>query len=225
MDNDVSVIYDLGGVQNPDARRLLGCLITVGYELAAMSRADTPAGRTRRNQHHLILDEFAEYVAQSEEALTRMLALCRKYGLHLTLAHQTWSQASQRLRGALQNAGVEIVFKLGRSDAELTSRALGSIDLSQGGLRNQWGSWVQAIQALQPREVLVKTTYRPTQGVDVLPVRDAAVEDRELQRVLDTYAGLYQRPVDEIDGANNGPDRRHREEEPSGRERFRRMWR
>jgi hypothetical protein len=114
MDENVSVIYDLGGVQNPDARRLLGCLITVGYELAAMSRVDVAPGFAQRRQHHLILDEFAEYVAQSEEALTRILALCRKYGLYLTLAHQTWSQASQRLRGALQNAGVEIAFKLGQ---------------------------------------------------------------------------------------------------------------
>jgi hypothetical protein len=119
MDENTSVIYDLGGVQNPDARRLLGCLITVGYELAALSRVDLSSGTIQRRQHHLILDEFAEYVAQSEEALTRMLAQCRKYGLYLTLAHQTWSQASQRLRGSLQNAGVEIAFKLGRADAEL----------------------------------------------------------------------------------------------------------
>ena len=50
MDEGISVIYDLGGIDNPDARRLLGCLITVGYETAALSRSDIPGGvKARRS--------------------------------------------------------------------------------------------------------------------------------------------------------------------------------
>ena len=75
----------------------------------------------------LIIDEFSQFSAQSEEALARVLSLARKYGLFLTLAHQTWSQVSQRLQGALQNA-VDIAFCLGRGDAEWAAPRFGHFD-------------------------------------------------------------------------------------------------
>ncbi len=213
IDNNISVIYDLGGVENPDARRLIGCLITVGYEMAALSRADIPGGSAARGQHHLILDEFAEYVSQSEEALSRMLSLCRKYGLFVTMAHQTWSQASERLRGALQNCGAEIVFKLGREDAELTSRSLGLVDpylvKDQAkteyqkdlymDLGSQWELWTQAIQGLKPRQAFVRTAERKTTRLKTVNVPDSHVDPAELERVLNTYAEMYQRPLSEIE--------------------------
>jgi hypothetical protein len=37
MDSGISVLCDLGKIRDPDARRLIGCLITVGYEMAALS--------------------------------------------------------------------------------------------------------------------------------------------------------------------------------------------
>ena len=48
MDNGVSVIFNLGGVQDADSRRLLGCLITVGFEQAALSRSDLPEEKRRQ---------------------------------------------------------------------------------------------------------------------------------------------------------------------------------
>lgn len=99
MDNrNVSVICDLGGLDE-QTQRFLGCLLTVGFEVAALSRADIP--EHERTQCHLILDEFSQFSAQSEEALSRVLSLARKYGLFLTMAHQTWSQLSKRLLGAI----------------------------------------------------------------------------------------------------------------------------
>jgi hypothetical protein len=231
IDNNVSVIYDLGGVENPDARRLLGCLITVGYEMAALSRADLPGGAAGRNHHHLILDEFAEFVAQSEESLARMLSLCRKYGLYLTLAHQTWSQASDRLRGALQNCGAEVVFKLGRADAELTSKAMGSVDpylvkddpktdyqnALYMDLASQWELWTQAIQGLKPRQAFVRTPQRNTTRIKTVNMADANADDNRLRRIFRTYAELYQ---PEAESANQG----ERFERRATGERFRSMW-
>src|SRR5581483_9543568 len=101
MDSGTSVIFNLGGLDE-DTQRLLGCLLTVGFEVAALSRSDTP--EESRRQYHLIIDEFSQFSAQSEESLARVLSLARNYGLYLTLAHQTWSQLSSRLHGALQNA-------------------------------------------------------------------------------------------------------------------------
>ena len=235
IDSNVSVIYDLGGIENPDARRLLGCLITVGYEMAALSRADIAGGAGTRGQHHLMLDEFAEYVSQSEEALARILSLCRKYGLYVTMAHQTWSQASERLRGALQNCGVEVVFKLGRSDAELTSHGLGHVDpyLVKDeaktdyqkdlylDLASQWELWTQAIQGLAPRQAFVKTAQRPTTRIRTVNVPDSKVDATELDRILATYTRMYQRPLSDVETEQGDSD-----SQPSDHEEpyFKRMW-
>jgi len=86
----------------------------VGFETAALSRADIP--ESQRLPYHLVMDEFSMFSAQSEEALARVLSLARKYRLYLTLAHQTWSQLSERLQGALQNS-TPIYFRLGFDDA------------------------------------------------------------------------------------------------------------
>jgi hypothetical protein len=212
IDNNVAVIYDLGGVENPDARRLLGCLITVGYEMAALSRADIPGGAPARGQHHLILDEFAEYVSQSEQALARILSLCRKYGLYVTMAHQTWSQASDRLRGALQNCGVDVVFKLGRADAEVTARSLGRVDpyvvkdeakteyqkALYMDLASQWELWTQSIQRLQPRQAFIKTAKRETGRVRTVNMPDATIAAGRLEEIAQNYAERYQRPIHEM---------------------------
>lgn len=124
MDSGTSVLFNLGGLDE-ETQRFLGCLLTVGFEVAALSRAERP--EAQRTPYHLIVDEFSMFSAQSEERLARILSLCRKYGLSLVLAHQTWSQLSRRLQGALQNA-VHIAFKLGRSDAEWAAPRFGQFD-------------------------------------------------------------------------------------------------
>src|SRR5512135_3253960 len=108
LDTGTSLIVNLA-LSSPDTRRLLGCLLTVGMEAAALSRADLPTGR--RLPHYLLLDEFSQFLAQSEESLTRMLSETRKYNLFCVMAHQNWSQASDRLKGALQNVGLEVILK------------------------------------------------------------------------------------------------------------------
>lgn len=85
MDEGKSLIVNLS-LGDADARRLIGCLLTVSAEQAALSRADRPSG-DRGPSHHLVIDEFSEFTAQSEESLGRMLSLTRKYGLFLVMAH------------------------------------------------------------------------------------------------------------------------------------------
>src|SRR5207302_3178319 len=87
-----------------------------------LSREDMP--EQERTMYHLIMDEFSMFSAQSEEGLSRILSLARKYKLFLTLAHQTWSQLSERLQGALQNS-MPIYFRLGYDDAIWAAPRLG----------------------------------------------------------------------------------------------------
>jgi hypothetical protein len=44
------------------------------------------------------------------------------------MAHQNWTQASERFRGALQNVGIEMILKAGRMDAEYSARIMGSVN-------------------------------------------------------------------------------------------------
>jgi len=90
-------------------------LLTVSFEQAALSRADVPPAV--RAPYWLVVDEFSQFAAQSGVALERVLAQARKYGLHLVLAHQTWSQVEGGgLQGALQNSTF-VTFRLGPDDA------------------------------------------------------------------------------------------------------------
>jgi len=118
MDSKTSLFVGLGGVDE-ETQRVLGALITVGFEEAAFSREDIP--ERERHPYHLYIDEFSLFSAPSEQSLARVLSLTRKYGLTLHLVHQTWSQLSERLQGALQNC-IHIAFNAGPEDAVTTAR-------------------------------------------------------------------------------------------------------
>jgi hypothetical protein len=197
LDSGTSVIFDLGKIRDNDARRLLGCLITIGYETAALSRGPSDI----HTAHHLMLDEFADYSSQSEEALSRMLSGARKYGLFCLMAHQTWNQASARLQGALQNVGVKIAMRLGRADAEALAKSFGTVDPLQVKaepasaigqpvfmeLGSQWESWVRTLTDLPAREALVKVADRPTVHIKTLTVPSRRVDAHYLEAVKQRY--------------------------------------
>ena len=100
MDEGKVLICNLGRVDG-ETRRLLGSLIVTGLEQAALSRTDVPS--TARRPFYLIMDEFQDYVAHegSEQTLSQILSECRKFGLHLVMAHQHLGQLGNTLQGAL----------------------------------------------------------------------------------------------------------------------------
>src|SRR6266487_4186113 len=207
IDQNHSVIINLA-LHNPDARRLLGCFLTVGAEQGALSRADIPA-HLRKNTHHLIIDEFSQFTAQGEEALTTMLSQTRKYGLFLVMAHQNWSQTSSKLRGAMQNVGVEVVFELGRDDAEYTARMIGRVDPSrikhevtdeQAGERThplfdpvseQREIHIQQLQDLPPRNFMLKIRSASVRQGRTVDVTAPALDPSELTMVEQEYLRRY----------------------------------
>lgn len=211
IDRGQSVIFNLGGVHDAEARRLLGCLITIGYETAALSRTDLPA--EARRPHHLLLDEFSDYSAQSEEALSRTLSLTRKFGLFSTMAHQTWSQASVRLQGALQNVGVRIALRVGRADAEILARQLGHVDpqevkseaLTQTSqpifmeLAAQWEEIVQTLTDLPARQAMVKVSGRRATYMKTLNVPYPRIDPQQLEKVKQDFRHRLMVPRSAID--------------------------
>jgi hypothetical protein len=207
LDRGISVIINLA-FPYPDARRLLGCLLTVGMESAALSRANT-ASANRGPTHHLLLDEFSQFTAQSETALTRMLSETRKYGLFCVMAHQNWSQADERLRGALQNAGLEFIFKAGRLDAEYSARLLGwvnpmdikhQVPEEEGGqrthptyfpLQEQWERYIQQIQFLKPGHAFVRLPNDSVRKIRTRTLPRLRLSPGALESVKEEYMHRY----------------------------------
>ncbi|MHB1357912.1 MAG: TraM recognition domain-containing protein, partial [Anaerolineae bacterium] len=115
-----------------------------------------------------VMDEFQDYVAQegSAQTLAQILSECRKFGLHLIMAHQNHSQLSDRLQGALENAQIKVIFGVGRQTAqslvgEVFRPEVGGAEsrtVRQGGptLAEQWEQFSQQAQKLGRREILVQ---------------------------------------------------------------------
>jgi uncharacterized protein DUF87/type IV secretory system conjugative DNA transfer VirD4/TraG family protein len=106
------------GKLGADKASLLGSLLATQFQLAAMSRTDTP--EVGRRDFHLFIDEFHNFTTDSFAAI---LAEARKYRLCLTLSHQYLEQLSPEVRQAVfGNAGTMITFRVGHTDAELLAK-------------------------------------------------------------------------------------------------------
>src|SRR4051794_4995264 len=209
IDSGRSLIVNLA-LPHHDARHLFGCLLTVGMESAALARADN---LTNRAPHHLIIDEFSQFMAQSETALTRMLSETRKYGLFCVMAHQNWTQASERLKGALQNVGIEMILKSGRMDAEYSARILGSVDPmkvkhlvedekaeershpSYLSLPEQWEKQVQAIQRLGVGQAFIRLPDDSVHTVHTKALSPVTVSKDAVNEVRRRYLERYFEPM------------------------------
>jgi hypothetical protein len=114
MDQGQILIVNLGTC-DPETRNLLGSLLTVRLEQAALSRADLK--EQDRVAWYCVIDEMQRFVANegSAQVLAEILSEVRKFGLRLCLAHQGWHQIenSSRLAGALDQAQVKVVFGSG----------------------------------------------------------------------------------------------------------------
>lgn len=123
MDNKRIFIANLSkGRLGEDKSHLLGALLVHQFQLAAMSRADTPlSGRTDFN---LVVDEFQNFASES---FVGILSEARKYRLCLTLSHQFMSQVPEKMRNAvLGNVGAIFAFRVSSTDAEILHREFGA---------------------------------------------------------------------------------------------------
>lgn len=219
IDSNRSAIYDLGGLEE-QTQKFLGALISHGYEVASLSRADQP--ERDRVPHHLFLDEFSMFSATTEGALGRILSLARKYKLTLWLAHQTWGQLSDRLANALQNT-TRVAFALGFTDARLMAPNFTNYDpylvkhiVQEGeershpiffGVQDTFEKMATILQTLKPRHIFVrypelerhwwfwtkpaiKTIQLKTPTVQTSGARVADLRER--------YAQMYLKPREEV---------------------------
>jgi hypothetical protein len=141
MDHQRIFVANLSkGKLGEDAANLIGALLVNEFQLAALSRADTP--ETERRDFFLSIDEFHNF---STDSFVTILSEARKYRLCLTLSHQYIEQLDADLWPAVVgNVGSLFSFRVGEHDAQILEREFGG-----GYTAGQFSS-------LANREVLVK---------------------------------------------------------------------
>jgi len=203
-------------VADPDAKRLIGCLLTQQAEAVAKSRGRlTQEQKSKR--YVIIIDEVQNYVYQSGLALENMFAEARKANVSVWVAHQYGAQLPEELHGALSECDIIVVFKVGHKDALISAEQLEfPIDphrvkqetgnpFSEAGTRKTFytpeehrvmqAGW---IQSLQPRIAYISLPDGRLDLMRTLEVPQHTNEQR-LQEIEQEYLRRYFRSKAEID--------------------------
>ena len=122
MDNGRIFIADESkGKLGADKSNLVGAMLVTQFQLAAMSRADTP--ESDRRDFYLYVDEFQSFASDS---FVSILSEARKYRLCLTLSHQYIDQLRPEIRDSVfGNVGSIVAFRVGHHDAKVLEQAFG----------------------------------------------------------------------------------------------------
>lgn len=173
IDQGKILIVNLGGFHDEETQRLLGSLLVTSLEQAAFSRSNQDP--KERRPFFCMIDEFPLFCSRDSTSLARILSECRKYRLHLGLAHQTITQLpGERIQGALENAKLKVIFGTGRQTAQAIvgdlfmpnpqaiKHKVEDKDVQDrthpvfNPLNEQFEVFTQKIQRLRKRKVLVK---------------------------------------------------------------------
>lgn len=164
MDEGKTVLINLAkGVLRTNSF-LLGALFVAKIQMAAMSRVCLQP--SDRKPFYLYVDEFQNYATLS---FAEIMSEARKYGLSLTLAHQSLVQLSDDLRDIiLGNANNFVVFRCDRQDAELIIKYLKDYDPFNWKLKTessttyftkdeQWEQGIGELTSLYTQQAVLKT--------------------------------------------------------------------
>lgn len=215
IDQGDILIVDLGGL-NGETQQLYGSLIVTLLEQAAMSRRNAQS----RRPYFCMIDEFPFFCARDPTTLARILSEVRKFRCFLGLAHQTIAQTDNRMRGALENAKLKIIFGTGRQTAEALVKDLFMPDPQAikhevqdsaaqershplyDPLMEQFERCTQSIQRLRRRQVLVKPPDRETPFKLRTPdVPAARISDAQLAQLKTALVRQVGRPYREFEAA------------------------
>lgn len=201
MQEGVALIVNLGTVPDPITRRLLGSLILVQLEQAALARAELPPAA--RRPFTVMVDEWPSFGATTGETLQNVLEQTRKYQLRLYLAAQSLAQVdSSRLAGAFENCRLSVTFRLGYDSARVQAKYLA--DASPRPMTPAGGQlsrsqhvegWAETLATLPNRKAFVAIPPAQPVRITTLHVPDPQLPQGTLEGIIDEYRRRYQRPT------------------------------
>lgn len=217
IDCGTILIINLGCFRDEETQRLLGSLFLTSLEQAAFSRADQPSNQ--RRPFFCMIDEFPLFCSRDSTSLARILSECRKYRLHLGLAHQTITQLpGARIQGALENAKLKVVFGTGRQTAESIVKELFMPNPQSikhevkdaeaherthpvfDPLLEQFEVFTQKIQRLRKRKILVKLPDRErVHRLRVPKVPQCRLNSAQMESIKKTLAKMVGKPCAAIE--------------------------
>lgn len=199
IDENHILILDLGR-SDGETNRLIGNLVTTGIE-RAMRR------RTTAHVWYLVIDEFAGFVANegSVETLAHVLSEARKYGLAFWCSHQSLSQLTPRMLGALSNVQTKIVFGAGRADSEYFAKMIGRVDSEAvkrdaktetqhelfEPIANQWEQWIDHIRFQKPRHAVVARQDGSVANITTTTIPAYSATDEQVEDFKAESLGRY----------------------------------
>lgn len=120
MDTGGILLVNLAKGKLAGSADLFGALLMSDIEMSFLSRQPS-----QRRPFALYVDEFQNIATESFETV---LAEARKFGLCLTMAHQSLKQVDDRLASLiLGNAQTQVYFRVGRQDAERLAKESANI--------------------------------------------------------------------------------------------------
>jgi hypothetical protein len=217
IDSGSILVLNLGCFRDEETQRLLGSLFLTSLEQAAFSRSDIPS--SSRRPFFCMIDEFPLFCSRDATSLARILSECRKYRLHLGLAHQTITQLpGERIQGALENARLKIIFGTGRQTAQSIVADLFMPDPKAvkhevkdtqaqerthplfNPLNDQFEVFTQAIQRLKRRRVLIKIPDKErVYRLRVPKVPAARIKGEKLGQIKQALAQRVGKPSQEVE--------------------------
>ncbi len=113
IDNEKIILVNIPG-EYEHLGRLVGGIVIGQILLAMLKRKDV--SRSQRGFFNLYIDEFQNYVSPT---INKMATECRKYGLALTVAHQSTEQEgiTDEIKATTRQVGSKIFFRLSNIDA------------------------------------------------------------------------------------------------------------
>lgn len=191
MDEGKILLLNLGHL-DIETNRLLGSLVMTSFELAMRRRQNLALWP-------LTIDEFAQYMANegSITTLAHILSEARKFGLGLCISHQTLSQLTPRMLGALGNTDTRMIFGVDRYDAEYLAKIVGRINTEAvkrepkteqqhelfSSTQEQWEEWYDHLRFQPPRQATVMSEERPAVTIRTLSIPKYTATEEQVEAV------------------------------------------
>lgn len=198
MDQGQVLLVNLGWCDQ-ETRALMGSLLTVSLEQAAMSRVKAPLHR--RRPFFCMIDEFQGFV--NTDGSSHILSETRKAGMRFGFAHQGQYQLPLlRFQSTQEQTPFKILFGCGEKTARAVAREIFTPKLRSkeaGSAAEQREAFVQQVKNLQPRQIICWRLGDKVRCLKTINVPNPQVSQEQLEevkiRLLERNGVAIQKPA------------------------------